>query len=72
MHEVLHIAIHAFFDAVDLLIQARSQVLHFEEALVNQRLAFPSVNVLPDQSVGYLLKKLTCWQWDVVPSLPFQ
>jgi len=59
------------FGSVDLFIQAGGKMLHFEESLVDKRLAFPRVYVLPDQSISYQLKQFFCWQRDVVPSLTF-
>jgi len=56
----------------DALIQARCQVLHFEETLVDESLALPRMNVLADQGVYDQFKHVTGRNRDVVPTLIFQ
>jgi len=47
-------------------------MLHFKETLVDQRLSFPSMDVLSYQSVSDQFKKLSGGQWYVVPSLSLE
>ena len=47
-------------------------MLHLEEALVDKGLTLPSMDVLPNQSVGQQLKHLSRRNRDVVPALLLQ
>ena len=44
-------------------------MLHLEEALVDERLALPRVNVLPDQRIGQQFKHFARRNGNIVPAL---
>ena len=44
-------------------------MLHLEEALIDERLTLPSMNVLPDKSIGNEFKHFSSRDGDVIPAL---
>ena len=46
-------------------------MLHFEEALIDQRFSLPDVNILPDERIGNQFKHFTSRNGNIVPGLRF-
>ena len=72
LHNILYPARYLRLVLLDLVVESRSQMLHLEEALIDERLALPSMDVLPNQSVRQQLKHLSRRNRDVVPALFLQ
>ena len=71
LHDVLDPPRHLLLHINNAFVESRNQMLHFEEALIDERLTLPRVDVLADQGIADQLKKLTDANWDVVPGLLF-
>ena len=69
LHHVFNPPCHLLLHIFDAVVESTGQMLHLEETLVDEGLALPRVDVLPDQRINHKFEHLSGRDRNVIPCL---